>query len=335
MDEKPRNRGVLITLVGICLIFESLSLSGCQRKKKRPTETKRTIVIKTGQPKPPIRILREEVISHGDIPQILLRYKKTSQSSKRIVQRASATLTDTVDGVRTQPTILPTILTGFDVEWKSGKDFMIVVAGTPAQILTETTTNAKAIAIAELNLRRYRGHLANRQVEIEISPRGELGFAHAVHAVHAINDRRVADNEREFLSALVDAVVVLPKTPVGVGARWKLIRAIPKGLNTAKQTVNYELTRMDGNRLWLKVTLETIGERQPIDIAELPIGATAELFAMKALSRGTVIVELDQLLPIQASYQRNDAIHIRVSQGELILRDHFSESQSNIELSAK
>ncbi len=279
------------------------------------------------RPETPIKVLREEVISEGSEPRALLRYRNTAKPATVLRQRAVATITDTVDGKRQPSIALPAVTTGFEVAWKQGDTLGLTIRGAAPEVIVGG--EPAAAELAELNLARFRKLLAGKRAEIRFDPRGQLGAAVVVGT---------ADKEtgREFLAALVDLVVPLPEVPVGVGAEWMFTRAVPRGRHVVKQLGRYKLVAKNGDTLTIDVALDTIGERQPIDVeADLPIGAKAELLALRGRRTGTVTVVLTQAVPIKANYSRGDSIHTRVSQGDQILADLFSEGTTTIELTSK
>jgi hypothetical protein len=91
----------------------------------------------------------------------------------------------------------------------------------------------------------------------------------------------------------------LPEEPVGVGARWQVVMAVPDpstGL-VIDQTGTFTLEALDGSEVTVGVELTQSAEPGPLDVPGLPAGSTAELVSMAGMGAGESTFSLDRPAP--------------------------------------
>jgi hypothetical protein len=89
----------------------------------------------------------------------------------------------------------------------------------------------------------------------------------------------------------------LPEEPVGIGARWKVFMPIESQGLTIRQTATYELLGFEGSTAQLGVTLVQAGDRQHMDLPDLPPGTSAELNWLESEGHGSMELDLTRLVP--------------------------------------
>ncbi len=306
-------------LIGVAAITGS-----CQRKKKAKKQEARTVEL--SRPNLPVMILGEKLIDAGKKPRARLRYRFGSASELPLQVGAVVRIEETIDGKKKPPKVLPAVTTSFHLSTTKAAPNHVEVSVAPARIAQNADPEAKKVA--EHLLSRYRKLVAGKDHQLSTTDRGLLGQQPIVPETRDASSR-------VLIGALIDMVIPLPEQPIGVGARWELVRTVPRATTNVKQTIQYELIALHGDRLTVRVSGKRVGERQALDAAGLPLGTTAELFALRATIDGSLIVDLKQPAAVGGSFVRTDALHTRASRGTEIISDYFSESESTITLSAK
>jgi hypothetical protein len=117
-----------------------------------------------------------------------------------------------------------------------------------------------------------------------------------------------------FRQAFAQMFPWLPEEPVGIGARWTSItHAKQNGLHI-QQTARYELVERTGQR----VTLELSFDQRAIDTAgadDVVPGATFEVEGFGGQGRGTVVLDLSEVLPASGRVESTTTTQSRVALG--------------------
>lgn len=305
----------------------SASGSSCQRKKKRGAETEPRSAGVAVQG-PPIKLLAEAVIERGAEPLALLRYRPLPTARYRFEKIASVTVRETIDAVHQPELALPAVTTELELSWVSPETGGLTTTATEPSIASGA--ERAAADFAESQLRRYRRLLSGRRGRIGVTARGMLG---RVGAFDPPDSTGFAS--RLLAAALGDWVVVLPETPIGIGARWRVTRSVPRGASYVKTVASYALTGRSGGALEIDIELLTIGERQPITLPNLPAGGRAEMLALRVTATGKLTVDLASPTPIAGRLERSDVVHVRTSVGDRTLHDYYSESTGIIEVETR
>lgn len=105
--------------------------------------------------------------------------------------------------------------------------------------------------------------------------------------------------EQALLQALQKSVP-LPTTPVGVGARWRVVRTISAAA-TVTQTIEAHLASRDGSRLVLEVT----ADESPVDatFAVPGTGSTLTITRFTSTGQGRLTVDLTRGLPVDGEFR--------------------------------
>lgn len=304
-------------------VLAALALGGCQcgagdGERVLPRRREALAV-----PPPPIRILSETQSASGESP-ATLRYHVPEGSKFHLEKVVTATVSELIDTEKQPKKTLPAVTTAFELRAARGALAVEVMAPE----IAAGAPDARAHAAAQLA--RYRTLLAGVKGRIAADDRGRLG---RVGALFPGDGGELA--RRELAAALVDALVVLPPGPAGVGARWRVTRAVPRGASAVKQIADYRLVARDGDRLTVAVELLTVGERQPIALPNLPAGAHAEMLALRVFVEGQVVVDLASPTPLSAELTRRDKIQVRAVAAGRTLHDYYSESEARITLATR
>lgn len=309
----------------VCLAVAAAlaAAAGCQRdedKRERGSERRRRSV-EVHKPPPPVRVLDEIVVSRGDGPHRLLRYRR---SGRHRHSRAATAEVSEIENRKKRPALeLPRVTTRFALAWRGAGVLEIDIAAPEIA----GGADREASDYAEVQTARFRSLLAGKAASVVLSDRGVLGD---VGGLAGSNEAR-----RELAAALVDSIVVLPEVPVGPGARWRVIRAVPRARTSVKQRATYTLKSIDGDRLVIAVELLTIGERQPVALTGPSPGTTSELLALRVWQTGELTVDLGAPTAVAGSLERSDTIHLRTTRRQKTLHDYFAQSRSRIELATR
>lgn len=98
-------------------------------------------------------------------------------------------------------------------------------------------------------------------------------------------------------SSLENMSLPFPEEPIGLGAKWTVKQALSSGGMKTFQTINVELTAIDGNQITLGVKNEQTAPPQPVSNPQLPPGATVSLVNLTGTGTGTMKIKLDSLVP--------------------------------------
>lgn len=106
--------------------------------------------------------------------------------------------------------------------------------------------------------------------------------------------KKMAD---QLSSAMTQSLVILPDSPVGLGAKWSITEEVDQQGVRFERTTNVELKSMKGSVIELALTLGGKPLSTEINSPELPPGAKAELVSLKVNGGGTVVYDLADLFP--------------------------------------
>lgn len=306
----PRGPGLAIAAIAAVAVAAA---AGCQRDKKKKPHARR--ITEVAKPPPPVRVLSETVVTRGAEPHRLLRYTRSS-AARRFTRAITATVTEIEDTRKKQPRSLPRVTQRFELRWK-GADLLEVAVRKPEIGRGEVDDRR----YAGQQLRRFEALLVGKAATAVVDDRGRIGDIAGLDT----------PSHRELAAALVDSIVPLPDVPVGVGARWRLERTVPRVNSVIKQRATYQLESVEGDRLVIAVELLNTGERQPVTL-DGPARSSSELLALRVFQTGKLTVALDSPTAAAGALDRTDVIHLRTTMGERTLQDYYAESTAKVEL---
>ena len=109
--------------------------------------------------------------------------------------------------------------------------------------------------------------------------------------------------------------VPLPTRAVGTGARWRATTQLVAGGIRVHQTYDYSLRSRDGSRLTLDIGYTQTAGRQRVAFPGLPSGVTVEVTGYHIAGRGTMVLDLSQVIPLDAHLAAQGRQEFRVHQG--------------------
>lgn len=101
--------------------------------------------------------------------------------------------------------------------------------------------------------------------------------------------------------SMSDAGTPLPVQAVGVGARWQVRETIDSAGLPVDRTTTYTLRALDDRRATLDVAVTQTAEPRAIDDPNLPPGTVARLEKLDGSGAGTLVIDLDRLLPVRSA----------------------------------
>lgn len=106
---------------------------------------------------------------------------------------------------------------------------------------------------------------------------------------------------RQLMDGMRDAVgrmsAPLPKEPVGVGGKWKVVQQLKQNGMALDQTATYTVKSIDGDKVTLDVQVEMDAKPQEVKAPGMPPGAKMNLEKMTGAGGGQTVQNLTSLLP--------------------------------------
>jgi hypothetical protein len=118
----------------------------------------------------------------------------------------------------------------------------------------------------------------------------DLEFAEAV-------DPRGAELADDFKRMLRLTTMPVPKEEVGVGGKWIVEQVVEQGGVRLRERRYYKISELDGSRVGLDVTVQTMAPPQTVRIPGQGIKGTYQLRGYKAEGTETLKIDLTQLAP--------------------------------------
>ena len=138
--------------------------------------------------------------------------------------------------------------------------------------------------------------IVGTKATVALSPTGHIQSAE--YSVPASAPPELLQNLRRSMS---DSGTPLPVEPVGIGARWQVDERIESAGLPVDRTTTYTLRALDGRRATLDVAVTQSAEPRTLDDPNLPAGTVARLEKLSGSGGGTLVVDLDRLLPIRSA----------------------------------
>jgi hypothetical protein len=101
-----------------------------------------------------------------------------------------------------------------------------------------------------------------------------------------------------------------PAEAVGVGARWKHVTTLVQNGVKLTQTSTYDVTKLEGDEVGLKVKVEQGAAKQKVESREL--GLTLDLSSMKTKGKGTSVVRLTKIAPVKSNLSLSTQVQMAV-----------------------
>jgi hypothetical protein len=108
----------------------------------------------------------------------------------------------------------------------------------------------------------------------------------------------------------------LPEEPVGPGAKWRFTTRVTQNGIRITQSATYELTKIAGDLMSCKVTVEQSAPKQKVPS---PLGVTVDLLSLKSQGDGTSDMELTHLAPRTSVMKLVSAVRMALPKGEKLV----------------
>ena len=349
--ETVEHIGWLHTYVRWIVVIVSLALGSCgpdrrDTSKKKDASlvaniprsiplTKKYVV----EPKSPVspekqtlpQRIKFDLKNRGSRKRRELRYQPNGQHREFTIRGVSSTR-EINNGVIGSYVQLPTIRIGFSLSGIASKDGFhhYSLRGMPAQVGEEEQKHIAAKEVEE-HLFRYRNHVEERRVTVQIS---DTGTIHKVVPMAATSPGTVRHTRDEVQRMLLEAIVPFPQQAVGKGAVWEVVTMLRRGPAIVRQTANFKLTSFAKDRLSVEIHLRQVGEQQPVTATELPRGVGVELVGLFWEAKGTVEISPHSVTPIKGTLQLELRVHSRLRRGRE-KSSHFAEAVGTLQLATK
>ena len=258
------------------------------RRRARLPKRKKPIV---EEPKLPPDAPKIELLSTGEDPKKELRYSfKEGQSQEWIMKQLTKV---TVEGAPKQPPNMPAMAFSFKI----------------------TTDKVEPNGVGHLQFSYSKAEFEESDL-----PKGiQKKMNEAFDEISKVKGSQVVTNrgfvlqfdldssevKNERLKTIVDSMKKsfrqmsnpLPREPVGVGAKWKVVYTVELMGMALEQFANYEVVSLDGSKVGLKVEIKQEAADTKVALPGTASGAEVEVKKLDAKGSGTVTVDLNHLLP--------------------------------------
>lgn len=109
--------------------------------------------------------------------------------------------------------------------------------------------------------------------------------------------------------------VPLPTQAIGIGARWRGTTQLKAAGISVHQTYEYTLRSREGSRLTLDVHYIQTAPRQKVGASGAPSGTSIDVTSYHVEGRGSTVVDLSQVLPVNGHIAASGRQEFRVKQG--------------------
>jgi hypothetical protein len=144
----------------------------------------------------------------------------------------------------------------------------------------------------------------------------DRGFSHEVALAEVPPSNRVmlqvASGLRQTLTQLSPP---LPAEPIGVGAKWKVKRAVEQNGVPAVEEDSYELIARMGDQLRIKLVMTQTATPQEVHAANVPPGTKVRLDALESSGNGEILLDLGKPMPIRQEMKMSSRSLMSVSGG--------------------
>ncbi len=261
-------------------------LCACGSKDSAPTEVTPPPISQ------PPRLRSITLLDPGTGPRSPLRYALGNEETPTRIEMV-LTQRRAHDGTWSKPNVMPPIVYGFaTVAGGAGKLRGRALQG---EILGRVSADARSY------LSGWKSS-ENRQFELGFDSRGRVGPLVFEDDPTNIRGRDPADDVTQRLDWFV---VPVPDEAVGVGARWKVVLAVPQRPVGVEQTATYTLTGRSETGWTVGVDMSRLGEPQELD-------DSTRLLELSARYQGTLEVSNNRALPV-GSLAAVSSMEIRIT----------------------
>jgi hypothetical protein len=118
---------------------------------------------------------------------------------------------------------------------------------------------------------------------------------------------------QQMLNSFKELSSPLPSEAVGVGAKWTTNQSVNLNGMNLDQVMNYEIMKIDGKDLTLKVSFNQTANGQKIESPQLPPNTTMELVSLTGSGNGEIFINLDRLMPVNSNIQSQSTTEMKIT----------------------
>jgi hypothetical protein len=180
----------------------------------------------------------------------------------------------------------------------SGKTSITDVAanGTASRLSTFETFEPVAKSLPPEAIAQLKGQLdalGSLQIKDTINRQGKIESLTLLKAAAVPpGAQALIGNISEGMS---HALFRLPEEPLGSGGEWTETGKVDSGGVSVTNVIRYKLTKLDGNKVEIKLSSKQSAPSGKLDSAQLPPGATMELVNLTGSGDGTLSLDLETL----------------------------------------
>lgn len=235
---------------------------------------------------------RVELIEPGAEPRVALRYQYAEGRKERARLVSGSGLSMEIAGQKLELPAMP------DLEMTATIEILELLGNGSAR---------RRIAIDRVELSKggldpsMRGDVESALASLKgLKGRDVIdsrGFIHELRLERAKADPQL----RQFLESMQQALgqmgAPFPEEPVGKGARWRIDTKVTQQGIDLRQTANYTLVELDGNKGRAKITLTQSAPAGAVNPPGLPPGVQAELLSLDSKGAGELAFDLTRMVP--------------------------------------
>ena len=223
---------------------------------------------------------RPKLVEAGQIPRVARRYAFAAGKLERRVGLLSVATTLNMSGAPPQAHALPALELRLDLtpEGLRNDAFPFEVKLERIALAEGQQLDSKTVADAERQLSPFRGLIA----KVDVSARGlvsEMVVSSVKHVPSGSEDDpdEIATAVTEMLQETLDLVAVpFPEEPIGVGAKWEVVRASTWGASKVTMTYRFLMKEWSGNGGVITAEVVLSSPKTPLADPRLP-GAKYEV----------------------------------------------------------
>lgn len=253
-----------------------------------------------------------EMISDGKGKKELLTYRPSKGDKQQVSIRIDMNQKMDMDGFSLPEMQMPGMITTMEAEvldvtpdGNFQTSFLVTgaraegTAQTPAEIVSAVDT-----ALKEMSNVRFVSTLTSAGV--------------VVASTSELPDDATPEMRKAYadMSRSMDQLgSVLPTTPVGIGASWKVTQALENNGMKVDQVSTYTLQERRGDLATLAVTVQQNGAPQKLEAAGMPPGTQAELKSLTGTATGTIRLDLTRVAPLLSELESKTQFSMNVRAG--------------------
>jgi hypothetical protein len=252
------------------------------------------------------------LVSDGGAPKVAVRWKSVKGAKQHVDLLVGGSMQMKLEGQPQRPSLTPTIRTPMLAEVLEARPN----GDRKIEIRVERPTMDDAPGADPKMLEAIRKALGDANGLRGSTVLTDRGFSHEVALAEVPPSNRVmlqvASGLRQTLTQLSPP---LPAEPIGVGAKWKVKRAVEQNGVPAVEEDSYELIARMGDQLRIKLVMTQTATPQEVHAANVPPGTKVRLDALESSGNGEILLDLGKPMPIRQEMKMSSRSLMSVSGG--------------------